>query len=78
MATDRRDAASARLRQVRALQPPDVSHDQAADTPMVPEQHHCGCGCCDRLIRALAGIKVELSKIRERLDQGESERSWPA
>jgi hypothetical protein len=36
MATDRRDAASARLRQVRAPQPPDVSHDQAADTSIVP------------------------------------------
>jgi hypothetical protein len=36
------------------------------------------CDCCAALLRALSAIKVELSRIRERLDQGESERAWSA
>jgi hypothetical protein len=42
----------------------------------VADPGDCACGCCQQLIRALAGIKAELSRIRERLDGVESGRAW--
>lgn len=48
----------------------------SSTTSIVPDPADCVCGCCQQLIRALSGIKVELSRIRERLDQAESERAW--
>ncbi len=48
-------------------------------TLSVADPGDCTCGCCAALIKALAGIRTELSRIRERLDQGESERAgWPS
>jgi hypothetical protein len=44
---------------------------------ILPEPCGCMCGCAD-VIKALAAIRLELHGIRERLDQGESERAWGA
>jgi hypothetical protein len=49
------------------------------DTLIVAAGCACECGCGAQLIKALGGIRGELSRIRERLDQGESERAgWPS
>jgi hypothetical protein len=41
-----------------------------------PDDCGCGCGCCAALIKALAGIRLELHGIRERMDQAESTQAW--
>jgi hypothetical protein len=57
------------------VSPPGSTTSMVAD----PGDCGCGCGCCQQLLRALSGIRVELSKIRERLDGVESERAgWPS
>jgi hypothetical protein len=53
-----------------------ASPRQGADTLSVADPGDCACGCCQQLIRALANIKTELSRLNERLNQAESERAW--
>jgi hypothetical protein len=56
--------------------PPDAQPSSRTVTaPMVADPADCACNC-QQLIRALANIKVELSRLNERLNQAESERAW--
>jgi hypothetical protein len=54
--------------------------DQAptVSSAILPEPCSCACGCCAALIKALAGIRLELHQLNERMSQAESQQAWSA